>query len=112
MKNFLFGIVVLLGLSVQSYAMSDALINKVGDILVAKINADKEVALAAIKNSPKITIDGKVYNHVVIGEDAVLIGNGGVLLLGDVEIGDITNEVELQKNSTVIGNVGVVAGGG
>ena len=111
MKKFLFGVVILLGLSVQSYALSDAVINKVGDILVAKVNADKEVALAAIRNSPKITIDGSVYNHVVIGENAVLIGNGGVLLLGDVEIGSITNEVELKANSWVIGNVGVAVGG-
>ena len=112
MKKFLFGIILLFGLNVQSYAMSDALLNKVADILVAKIEADKEVAIAAIQNSPKITIDGKVYNHVIIGEDAILIGNGGVLLLGDIDIGDIHNEVELRQNSLVIGNIGVTAGGG
>jgi len=112
MNRILFGMFVVLGLSTQSYAMSDAIMNKVADILVTKINADKEVALKALASSPKITIDGEVFNHVTIGEDAVVIGNAGVLLLGDVEIGSITNIVELKKNSVVIGNAGIVVGGG
>ena len=112
MKKFLFSVLVVLGCASQSYALSGAIADKVAEVLVAKVNADKEVAIAAVKNSPKITIDGDIYNKVTIGEDVVLVGNAGIFLLGDIEIGSITNIVELKKNSIVIGNVGVAAGGG
>ena len=110
MKRLFFSVLVILSCTSQSYAFSDAVVNKIAEVLVEKINADKEVAIAAIKQSPSITIDGKVFNKVTIGEDVLLVGNAGIFLLGEIEIGSITNIVELRKNSVVIGNVGFTAG--
>ena len=110
MRKFILAIVVLVGFVSQSYALSGAVVEKIAEVLEAKINADKEVAIAAIKQSPTITIDGEVFNKVTIGEDVVLVGNAGIFLLGSIDVGSITNIVELRKNSVVIGNVGVTAG--
>ncbi len=112
MKRFFFSILVVIGFAAQLCASSDIIADKVAEILVAKVNADKETALEAVKNSPKITIDGDIFNKVTIGEDVILVGNAGIFLLGDIEVGSITNIVELRKNSVVIGNVGVAVGGG
>jgi len=111
MKKFFFSMLVVIGFVSQLHASSGALSDKVAEILVAKVDADKEVALEAVKNSPKITIDGDIFNKVTIGENVILVGNAGIFLLGDIETGSITNIVELRKNSIVIGNVGVTADG-
>ncbi len=110
MKKFFFSILVT-SFATQ-HVFGSTIEDKVAEILVAKVNADKEVALEAVSSSPKITIDGDIFNKVTIGENVVLVGNGGIFLLGDIEIGSITNIVELRKNSIVIGNVGVAVGGG
>lgn len=76
----IFLVVVFLGLSINGYAeITKLLANKVADKLVALINADKEVALAAIEHSKKIEINGTVFNHVTYGEDSILIGNGRIM---------------------------------
>ncbi len=110
MKKFFFSMLVI-GFAAQ-HVLGGTIADKVAEVLVAKIDADKEVALEAVKRAPKITIDGAIFNKVTIGEDVVLVGNAGIFLLGDIEIGSITNIVELRKNSIVIGNVGVAIGGG
>jgi hypothetical protein len=112
MKNFLLGAIISIGLTIQSYAgVPEVIAGKVADILTAKINADKDVAIEALKSASTITIDGEVYNHITIGERVVMIGNTGVVLLGDVNIGSIKNIVDIKKDAVVIGNVGVIAGG-
>jgi len=112
MKKILLSVIVSLGLTVQSYAgVPEVIAGKVADILTAKINADKDVAIEALKSASTITIDGEVYNHVTIGERVIMIGNTGVVLLGDVSIGSIKNIVDIKKDAVVIGNVGVIAGG-
>jgi hypothetical protein len=112
MKNFLLGAIISIGLTIQSYAgVPEVIAGKVADILTAKINADKDVAIEALKSASTITIDGEVYNHITIGERVVMIGNTGVVLLGNVNIGSIKNIVDIKKDAVVIGNVGVIAGG-
>jgi len=112
MRKIIFGVILSLGLTMQSYAgVPEVIAGKVADILTAKINADKDVAIEALKNASTITIDGEVYNHITIGERVVMIGNSGVVLLGDINIGSVKNIVDIEKDAVVIGNVGVIAGG-
>ena len=112
MRKIIFGAIVSLGLTMQSYAgVPEVIAGKVADILTAKINADKEVAIEALKSASTITIDGELYNHVTIGERVVMIGNTGVVLLGDISIGSVKNVVDIKQDAVVIGNVGVIVGG-
>lgn len=79
----IFLVVVFLALSINGYAeITKLLANKVADELVTKLNADKDIALIAIEHSKKIEINGTIFNHVTLGEDSILIGNGRVRIMG------------------------------
>jgi len=108
----IFLVVVFLGLSINGYAeITKLLANKVFDELVAKLNADKDVALAAIEHSKKIEINGTVFHHVTLGEDSILIGNGrfrimdfDTLIDGNLTLSDM-NKLLLSPISTESGVV-------
>jgi len=103
MNKIIFGGMFLLGVSIYSYAgLAEPIVEKVADILIAKINADKDVAIEALKNASTITIDGEIYHHITIGERVVIISNSGGILLGDVNIGSITNIVDIKKDAVVL----------
>ena len=118
MKKILLSVIVSLGLTVQSYAgVPEVIAGKVADILTAKINADKDVAIEALKSASTITIDGELYNHVKIqsqtpsiGERIIMVGGTGVVFLVDINISNIKN-VDIKKDAVVIGNQGILVGG-
>ena len=77
MNKIIFSGVALFGLTIYSYAeLPEVIAGKVADILTAKINADKDVAIEALKNASTITIDGDVYFYTILSERMVVIKDG------------------------------------
>ena len=106
----IFLVVVFLGLSIQGYAeTSRSLINEMVKQLVEKLNADEEVALAAIKYSKKIVLNGIVFNHVVIGEDSVLLGNGIIVCLDDISIDANLTLIDIENLCPIISEFGLAS---
>ncbi|HIP26595.1 MAG TPA: hypothetical protein EYG80_02950 [Flavobacteriaceae bacterium] len=111
MNKVIFSGVVLCGLTVYSYAgLPEVIADKVADLLTTKINADKEVSIEALKNSLTITIDGELYNYVTINaynhvlsdERVVMVGNAGVVLLGDKNISSMKDIVDIKKKLSLL----------
>lgn len=91
--------------------VSNTVNEKVSDILVSKMNVDKEVIFEKIKNAKTFVVGDKVFYYIIVDEKTVMINHQGIVVLYDINIKDIKSESQLEENSVVIGNVGVIVGG-
>ena len=107
MNKIIFSGVALFGLTICSYAgVPEVIAEKVANIITARINVDKEIVQEALRNASTITIDGELYNHVTIAKRVIMVGNAGVVLLGDINISSVTDITDIKRDAVILGNRG------
>jgi len=103
-------ILALLVAGTMTSVFAEDLVGAVKDVLKAKIEADKEVA---INNKATVEVSNSTLKtKSKMGNDNVVVGNnGGIVAVGgrvEIDNSDISAESDMGNNNVVVGNNGGV----
>jgi len=100
---------ITLGLMTTLYAQD--FVEAAENVLKAKIEADKEVAIA---NKASVEVNNStLMTTTEMGSENVVVGNTGIVAVGEqvtIENSDIITETKMDNENVVVGNTGVVLG--
>jgi len=106
---------ILIGTLLVSFntLQAESITGAISDVVKEKINADKEVAIAAINRGTEVTVSNSTISIKTKLKDGAIIGNTGLIAVGtNVNIDNTKIAIETDvDNGILVGNSGIILGG-